>query len=141
MKKCGFLMMIIIFVIGLQSSKPYEKRILSNDVESYVELERTVVPAGNDGAQICGSHYVLPNVEYNYTITYLYDPNVIDYNVSLQILDPNTTAVLTQTGPYTYTLSCNDLGGYYIRVEGKLNGNFYCFDSFSVVCVAVLPLQ
>ena len=135
MKQIGIILMTAILFVGLKSETPIKNVIVNQGVTNPSEIGQN--PA--HGANISGPSYVLPNVEYTYYVEQLY-PELLDYVVSVQCLNPSSTASITQIGTTNYhTFICNDLGAYYIVVEGMFDGNRITYDSYPVICVAALP--
>ena len=140
MKKMVFLMMMSIIVVGLESGMPLQNNVVKQDApvsgpkesREMADLSRSLV---SGAFEITGPSYVYSNVEYTYTIervdSYADNPP----HVSLQILDPNTSATLTKVGEVTYKFICNSMGAYYIRVTGTHNGVEYSFDSYPIICL------
>lgn len=143
MKKMVFLMMISIIVVGLESGMPLQNNVVKQDApfsgpkesSEMADLSRSLV---SGAFEFTGPTYVLPNIEYTYTIERT-DSYVDGKRVELQILDPNTTATLTEVGEVTYKFICSSQGAYYIRVTGTHGGVDYSFDSYPIICVYWLP--
>ena len=125
MKKSLYLLMMTVILWASQGLT------LPREITGEQEKTCSVV---SGGYQITGPSYVLPNVEYTYTIERV-DMNVDHNVVELQILDPNTSASLTKVGDTTYKFICNSAGAYYIRVYGYTSTDvYYSFDSFLIAC-------
>ena len=119
-------MLMAIILVGSQSS------MLPGETTVKQEEPRSIV---SGAFEITGPGYVLPNVEYTYTIERA-DPNADpEPDVCLQILDPNTSASLTRVGAVTYKFICNSIGAYYIRVYGTSSGIDYSYDCWPIVCM------
>ena len=112
MKKMVFLMMMSIIIVGLESGMPLQNNVVKQDApvsgpkesSEMADLSRSLV---SGAFEITGPSYVYSNVEYTYTIERVdsYADNLP--HVSLQILDPNTSATLTKVGEVTYKFICN----------------------------------
>lgn len=112
MKKMVFLMMMSIIVVGLESGMPLQNNVVKQDAPVSGPKESSEM-ADLSRSLVSGAFEI----------------------VSLQILDPNTSATLTKVGEVTYKFICNSMGAYYIRVTGTHNGVEYSFDSYPIICL------
>ena len=135
MKQIGIILMAAILFVGLKSETPIKNFIVNQGVTNPSEIGQN--PA--HGANVSGPSYVLPNVEYTYFVEKLY-PELLNYDdVYVICLDPSSSASISRIGTSDYyALTCEDLGAYYICVKGKFNGNVITYDTYPVICVAVL---
>ena len=102
------------------------------------------LPITNDAVEIIGPSYVLPNVAYNFIITY---PGyvTVNYDIFAESMNPDDTVVLNHIGVgNTYSFTCDNYGAYYIYVYGYAGYNncyLYSCTSHLVICSSIIPMQ
>lgn len=125
MKRIVALMaMTIVLIVSQSSTLPNNNVVQKEEPRSYVSGEVIVT----------GPSLVSSNVEYTYTIEAQH--SYVTPDVSLQILNPNTSATLTKIGATTWKFICSGEGAYYIHAYGKIGDTIYSYDCFLIACAS-----